>query len=88
VDRYDGHILQSLYNLKAVRYTLYTGEPIITGFMTLPEVSSPAQSSNLRRKKSTCGGVAKGANRSRGTTGRKRGLRSTGTGSSARTSSC
>lgn len=28
-------ILQSLFNLEAVRYTLYTGEPIITGFMRL-----------------------------------------------------
>jgi hypothetical protein len=28
-------ILQSLFNLEAVRYTLFTGEPIITGFMRL-----------------------------------------------------
>jgi hypothetical protein len=28
-------VLQSLLNLEAVRYTLYTGEPIITGFMRL-----------------------------------------------------
>jgi hypothetical protein len=28
-------IIQSLFNLEAVRYTLYTGEPIITGFMRL-----------------------------------------------------
>ena len=28
-------ILQSLLNLEAVRYTLYTGEPILTGFMRL-----------------------------------------------------
>lgn len=28
-------ILQSLFNLEAVRYTLYTGEPIFTGFMRL-----------------------------------------------------
>ena len=30
-----GIIIQSLFNLEAVRYTLYTGEPIITGFMRL-----------------------------------------------------
>lgn len=28
-------ILQLLFNLEAIRYTLYTGEPIITGFMRL-----------------------------------------------------
>jgi Mn2+/Fe2+ NRAMP family transporter len=28
-------VLQSFFNLEAVRYTLYTGEPIITGFMRL-----------------------------------------------------
>lgn len=28
-------VLQSLLNLEAVRYTLYTGEPILTGFMRL-----------------------------------------------------
>src|SRR5688572_23966331 len=28
-------IVQSLFNLEAVRYTLYTGEPIITGFLRL-----------------------------------------------------
>lgn len=28
-------ILQTIFNLEAVRYTLYTGEPIITGFMRL-----------------------------------------------------
>jgi Mn2+/Fe2+ NRAMP family transporter len=28
-------ILQSFFNLEAVRYTMYTGEPIITGFMRL-----------------------------------------------------
>ncbi|MGE0756218.1 MAG: Nramp family divalent metal transporter [Pirellulaceae bacterium] len=28
-------IIQALFNLEAVRYTLYTGEPIITGFMRL-----------------------------------------------------
>ena len=28
-------VLQSLFNVEAVRYTLYTGEPIITGFMRL-----------------------------------------------------
>ena len=28
-------MLQTLFNLEAVRYTLYTGEPIITGFMRL-----------------------------------------------------
>jgi hypothetical protein len=28
-------VLQSLLNLEAIRYTLYTGEPIITGFMRL-----------------------------------------------------
>lgn len=27
--------LQALFNLEAVRYTLYTGEPIVTGFMRL-----------------------------------------------------
>lgn len=30
-----GIIIQSLFNLEAVRYTLYTGEPIITGIMRL-----------------------------------------------------
>lgn len=28
-------ILQTIFNLEAVRYTLYTGEPILTGFMRL-----------------------------------------------------
>lgn len=28
-------ILQTIFNLEAVRYTLYTGEPIVTGFMRL-----------------------------------------------------
>ena len=28
-------VLQLLFNLEAIRYTLYTGEPIITGFMRL-----------------------------------------------------
>lgn len=28
-------VLQVLFNLEAVRYTLYTGEPIVTGFMRL-----------------------------------------------------
>lgn len=28
-------VLQSLLNLEAVRYTLYTGEPVLTGFMRL-----------------------------------------------------
>lgn len=28
-------ILQLLFNLEAIRYTLYTGEPIVTGFMRL-----------------------------------------------------
>ncbi|MCV5263317.1 hypothetical protein OFC55_37225, partial [Escherichia coli] len=27
--------LQSLLNLEAVRYTLYTGEPVLTGFMRM-----------------------------------------------------
>ncbi len=30
-----GILLQSLFNLEAVRYTLYTGEPILTGVMRL-----------------------------------------------------
>lgn len=30
-----GIVIQSLFNLEAVRYTLYTGEPIITGIMRL-----------------------------------------------------
>lgn len=30
-----GIVLQSLFNLEAVRYTLYTGEPILTGVMRL-----------------------------------------------------
>jgi hypothetical protein len=37
-------VLQSLLNLEAIRYTLYTGEPIITGFMRLrpgPRVWGP-----------------------------------------------
>ncbi len=28
-------VLQTIFNLEAVRYTLYTGEPIVTGFMRL-----------------------------------------------------
>lgn|GEM_PF-66004 len=28
-------VLQTIFNLEAVRYTLYTGEPILTGFMRL-----------------------------------------------------
>jgi hypothetical protein len=39
-----GIIIQSLFNLEAVRYTLYTGEPIITGIMRLrpgPKVWAP-----------------------------------------------
>ena len=28
-------VLQSLLNLEAVRYTLYTGEPVLTGFMRM-----------------------------------------------------
>lgn len=28
-------ILQTIFNLEAVRYTLYTGEPVLTGFMRL-----------------------------------------------------
>ena len=31
-------ILQTIFNLEAVRYTLYTGEPIVTGFMRLTAV--------------------------------------------------
>ena len=30
-----GIMLQTIFNLEAVRYTMYTGEPIITGFMRL-----------------------------------------------------
>ncbi len=30
-----GIILQTIFNVEAIRYTLYTGEPIITGFMRL-----------------------------------------------------
>lgn len=30
-----GIILQTIFNLEAARYTMYTGEPIITGFMRL-----------------------------------------------------
>lgn len=30
-----GIVLQTIFNLEATRYTLYTGEPIITGFMRL-----------------------------------------------------
>jgi hypothetical protein len=39
-----GIVIQSLFNLEAVRYTLYTGEPIITGIMRLkpgPKVWAP-----------------------------------------------
>jgi hypothetical protein len=39
-----GIIIQMLFNLEAVRYTLYTGEPIITGIMRLrpgPKVWAP-----------------------------------------------
>ncbi len=28
-------VLQTIFNLEAIRYTLYTGEPIVTGFMRL-----------------------------------------------------
>ena len=38
-------ILQLLFNLEAIRYTLYTGEPIVTGFMRLrpgPKFWAPA----------------------------------------------
>ena len=30
-----GIVLQTIFNLEAARYTMYTGEPIITGFMRL-----------------------------------------------------
>ncbi|MBM4074260.1 MAG: hypothetical protein FJ267_01290, partial [Planctomycetes bacterium] len=30
-----GIVLQTIFNLEATRYTMYTGEPIITGFMRL-----------------------------------------------------
>ena len=39
-----GIILQTIFNLEAIRYTLYTGEPILTGIMRLspgPKVWAP-----------------------------------------------